>query len=644
MALSAEKDKPSNMTTFPSGSMKGIRDAAATMVHHHHRVENDPSSSRSHHTIYPTHDFDLPALDAKSIVVRTATMFTHVLSEARPALLALDLSFIIMDDPHAKLLVTALSNSFLLTLQQLTIITSTMGGDAGCPYGPKPSRMRWQSVFMIMRALAGGACQMLRHLGLGGLMNKEESKFFMSNHPSQPYFGSMLSQLINSGYLMALASLDISYNRFARGEGRKVASALAASRCPNIKSLDISGSMRGLGGEEAALLMTAITGCLRRLEVLKTNQNHHVILPLAQALQTGSLPALHELQLDEVDMTPLGGRALAKAISAGHHRLKVLNLHNTATDTITMDPFLVALHGRHCPDLVELNLSSNWLTDRQGVLLSQAISSKALSNVKVLDLSYNSGILDDGAVAASGLGEVGMVAIFDALQSGGCPQLTSLRLANARLSTKATEALARLLMSKACSKLEVLDLEHYGVDHDHHQGNTTLLLPIIEALSSGCCEHLKRLKLEGNRLLPDDAWALADALGKGTFKDLKELTLDLDRPREDYGLVAIMEALKNGACPQLHTFTSHIGRGSTAAHLLSYAIAAGSLPHLQYLTVSIEGSRARTAKTNMASIMKALDSGVCPGLRAIKKVGQVQTTTSTRGGGLWSLLRTMYRL
>jgi len=263
--------------------------------------------------------------------------------------------------------------------------------------------------------------------------------------------------------------------------------------------------------------------------------------------------------------------------------------------------------------LEELNLHKTNMTEVELARLTSVLSYGACPELRILNLSYNRfgpevvvenfEDPDEAAERRAGglvasmlrfgfcrkLQHLGLVwselcrgefeIIARALENGACPDLRSLDM-SAALTVEEVEALASTIRSGALQPLEGLRLYYGGVTEYDELDCVTPLVPVLRALRAGGCPNLKVLGMN-YWMREDDALLLAQLLSSGWLKCTRELSFWTDH---SHACQRILEAIRDGACPDLHQFyIFNTEIESDHSRLLREVFRAGAFAHLELL-------------------------------------------------------------
>jgi len=135
------------------------------------------------------------------------------------------------------------------------------------------------------------------------------------------------------------------------------------------------------------------------------------------------------------------------------------------------------------------------------------------------------------------------------------------------------------------------------------------LLAFLEAIMEGWCPQLRELYLNNCNAIKDKhGRVLGQALRKGSLHQLRVLNMDQSKPtrRKDDWHLPIMDALAAGACPSLICLATPLGNGTTASSILALGLATGRMPYLEKLLLNCDGVPRYAAHYGVRTILKAL--------------------------------------
>ena len=286
------------------------------------------------------------------------------------------------------------------------------------------------------------------------------------------------------------------------------------------------------------------------------------------------------------------------------HSLEVLNISNSRIALKGLRDILESIVQGACPNLRHLNLSRccwNHWKDGAGIAVAHALMSGNCRMLQELNLSSNH------------LAMGGFAPIADALGKGACPDLRCLNLSICSLSPDDGQLLSAILETGALARLESLDLSR-----NYRMGDTGLI-PIWKSIGCGSCPSIKQLGLVAIGLTTASCMSLALALSQEGCHQLQ--WLDLYRTMTDgSGSLHILEALKQGACPDLRYLNLGVICGGGKLYpdhgrVLAAALAKGSFAMLEELVLSGNES---LGDDGMLPVIKALEVGALPHMKRLE--------------------------
>ena len=282
-----------------------------------------------------------------------------------------------------------------------------------------------------------------------------------------------------------------------------------------------------------------------------------------------------------------------------------------------------------CPNLRVLDLSHNEIGSSMKEALAATLQSGHCRKLQDLNL------------ADTHLGPGGLQGITQALQCGCCPDLRKLDVSGCDLVSRDGLMLGEALgLSRACCSL----LEELILARNEGLGDEGVV-PVLEAVRRGGCQHLRRLDLSACHLTEVGGRALGRALRGGGCGELRRLLL-FDAFVDRVGSLEVLQAILSGACDKLvYLCLSGYMMDTEHADALSEALTGGHLRYLEELDLS---NNERLGDEGMARIMLTLGNGTCPDLRQLTlwKVGRGEVgaaaLASALGSGSLSHLRGLH--
>jgi len=291
--------------------------------------------------------------------------------------------------------------------------------------------------------------------------------------------------------------------------------------------------------------------------------------PIATALVAGLLPNLQELNLSYPEETRRGW----------------------------FKPIIEAMIQGGCPKLRKLLVYACPLMPADGRGLGMVLRSGACPKLDTLGLSHN-----------RHLGNDGMVAIAQGLESKNCKELKRLELAHMEVQAPGGEAFARALERGGFNKLQWLDISNFCLD-------SVATRDIMRSL-----HHLTGLrKLNVSETATTSMWpSLASEIKSGACPNL-EVLLASDCNGHTEGIAQLLRALgKNGGRPELRELTlANVGMTEQAAMALAETLSHSSLPGLEKVDLS---ANIHIGDKGMAAILEGLGSKRCMGLKVFAAI------------------------
>jgi len=147
-------------------------------------------------------------------------------------------------------------------------------------------------------------------------------------------------------------------------------------------------------------------------------------------------------------------------------------------------------------------------------------------------------------------GPKGFGLICRAMQSASFPHLRHIHLSSCGLSAVDGQALASLLWSQACPRIETLDLAS-----NYLMGDVGVI-PILKALEEGQCNSIRSLNLTSTGLTMAGGGALAQALSSSGCRNLHHLRLR-HALTDRLSSLAVVKVLAEGSLPSLQSLDMH---------------------------------------------------------------------------------------
>ena len=193
--------------------------------------------------------------------------------------------------------------------------------------------------------------------------------------------------------------------------------------------------------------------------------------------------------------------------------------------------------------------------------------------------------------------------VTDCLAQGACPALCHLSFSNTWLSSQMGEALGTTISLNHCKNLRCLELN----DCD---GDPEFFIPIATALQDGCGRMLQQLLMANTNLSGQGIRALGIAMEAGALPLLEVLKLSVDDSAGDDDVVHLMMALELGQCPQLRELACGSDLGPAGVEAFARALASGNCGRLQVLKLYIV-----LVDASLMPVLDAIKEGACPDLR-----------------------------
>jgi len=192
-----------------------------------------------------------------------------------------------------------------------------------------------------------------------------------------------------------LEFLRVASSRVGEGGGKALAEALCAAARGNssgngggcLLSLDLSDNPLTSAAGPSLALAVASHKRLKRLVLADTGLLDSGVSQVCAALARGAAPDLEELDLSLNEVTAVGARSIAAALSKSLKNLKVLNMRENELENSGAKTLAAGIAASSA-SLVTLDASNNQVRRPGAVALAKALSSKA-ENLRLLALDEN---------------------------------------------------------------------------------------------------------------------------------------------------------------------------------------------------------------------------------------------------------------
>jgi Ran GTPase-activating protein (RanGAP) involved in mRNA processing and transport len=387
-------------------------------------------------------------------------------------------------------------------------------------------------------------------------------------------FLTTLAAVIRDRSLLKLRVLRLGRGQVRLRAMQDLAEALQHAQMPLLESLDLDGC-EAEGKEE-------------------------VVLPLAQALQAGSCPVLHDITMHGLCMGKHGLRALAEAFEAraalGCRRLSSLMIGFTELDPLTRAADLRrVLETDACACLSQLKLHGEAVTQEVMEGLCSYLN-RTGGKLTTFTLRGDTDSVPDAEVLLEALAQAS--------------RLQKLVILDCDAAEGAMVTFAGAIRKGCFSAMKELHFD------DAFLGDEDLATLMNAVTASHGFPALFRLTLCQNAAVgPDGAKALANTFEKGALLQLQELWLG-GCSIGDAGLASIMTALRASgakrAIRRLELFACDICRYGLDS--LIEAVLQGALPDLELLNLGGND----LGDERVVELASALSAGCCKGLRDLK--------------------------
>jgi hypothetical protein len=338
---------------------------------------------------------------------------------------------------------------------------------------------------------------------------------------------------------------------------------------------------------------------------------------LSAALISGACPALASIEMSGKKLTDGELGCIAAALRAGGlrqlHEIILTEDYNSSTDNSAgMAEVMGALEAGGCPRLTKLSVSYCRLTHAGFAALARAVRGGWVSRLQALELKYCSREFGEAAGLVEALAEGGcpslqaldfskmgvtggdMLPLLEALCEPRLRQLKSLTLGRAQIARAGMAALSTAM-------LQGKELETLSIDYSWGGGEQDLLteqdfLLLVRQPGPPCGGSATTVMLTSP--VP---CVQADSLRRGGGRQMEVLQFGALRSLTDRACVALVDALSDGACPNLTVLNLRsTGLGPLGAQRLAHAIEMRALPELEELAaahceIGVEGARALAA-------------------------------------------------
>uniref|UniRef100_A0A0G4HVW5 Uncharacterized protein n=1 Tax=Chromera velia CCMP2878 TaxID=1169474 RepID=A0A0G4HVW5_9ALVE len=400
----------------------------------------------------------------------------------------------------------------------------------------------------------------------------------------------------------SLEHLDLSGNWLRNTSMTILSDALVLDRLPILLSLNLSDNPLGLSGiRELARGLSSRTRTLplQSLKLARTRIRAEGVGALMEALKAKKTIALHTLDLAENEMSTEGVRHLSSAVSAGavpNLRILILN-HNFLTQPNPhrrdYAPLAEFLSTRALTELEVLDLGANFSFNGQGTTAATAVA-QSFPNLRRLDMGEHMSSIELSAFA-SALGsdserarprplEDLVVPVGGTITNAPNPEnpvhvVPDPEGINGLASAVGAGHVSHLKSLKICWRWDLVRGAEFGV--------------LTRSLVSGKVSDLRSLELEmaptPNRPnISEGVWALADGIQGRKLPLLENLRLVMDRYLTDsVAMAALGRALGGGGCAGLQKV--HLKweeEGDEGAGGLAEGLGSEGLPSLRDLSFS----------------------------------------------------------
>ena len=440
-------------------------------------------------------------------------------------------------------------------------------------------RVGHESVLHVLELASWGWFEWLKTLDLStsGVVVEEGGDLWSAwTGPSEETLetnAGLVARALIGGGLRDLEELNMrGAARMVGPRGREVVmDALKTGVCPNLRRLYISGasSYKYDEGARNPVADALESGHLRHLEELDLSQNklgHEGVEAIARALQEGACPHLTYLNLEGSGISHAAGPVLGEVMRSGRcGMLRHLNIGENRLASIEgLGPVISALEAGGCPSLRSLGLHYCELLPAPATTLSQAVRSVSCRQLQYLTLEM--GLRD----------RTSSFTFLQGLQQGALPSLIFVDLTGCHMNQEHGGVLGGLIHGGALPQLETLIVPFNPLGDGG-------MVPIMDGLEAGGCRNLKTLDMRGVDMGPHGGHALADALYSGNIP-LQELRLG-DNHVEDEAMARVIKELR--ICHQLrHLVVRKTGAGISAGQVLVQALQHKDWPEVEKLDLS----------------------------------------------------------
>ena len=416
-------------------------------------------------------------------------------------------------DEHVACLMRALSQGGLTKLEELNISHHELDHAVGD----------------LMGALGQGACPGLRRLNLSS-----------SNFGLEAQTGHAIALALESTYLRGLQEFQLVYDvKDFCGFHPPIVRALQQGCCPDLRVLALSG-YAAAGTQTLGEALRS--GKCPKLEELDLFAFEGSLVSILEALEAGGCPNLKVLNLTECSVDDT---ALAYALSSGNCRH--LQHFEVSVDDTGMNVMTAIKEGAG-PDIIDLAFK---MDEECGRTFGEAIQAGACHKLRVLRLKGR-----------------GLLHVFKALESGGCPAMQVLELQYGWEEAGLAQALVSTLASGSLSQLQYLGIRGSTSFDDQATAQVITALAascrelrrfdgasmgdqsgqaLLQSLQHRALPYLNFLYLVSAPYITD---GLAEVLEGGFGRRLKHLCIEEGSMSEE-GAKRLVEALRGGACPLL---------------------------------------------------------------------------------------------